>query len=62
MSIATTMKTNTDTLGRLRTHGQCGDSLDHVLNKLLDQIEDINEKTEIQEGVIDDEEGIIDDV
>ncbi len=34
------MKTNRETLDRLRNHGKCGDSLDNVLNKLLDKIED----------------------
>lgn len=46
MSDQTTMKTNTGTLDRLRTHGKCGDSLDNVLNKLLDKIEEKLEDVE----------------
>ena len=39
-----TMKTTRETLSRLRNHGKCGDSLDNVLNKVLDKIEDIEEE------------------
>jgi len=46
MSSQTTMKTNTHTLDRLRNHGKCGDSLDTVLNKLLDEI-DVEEEQDV---------------
>jgi len=50
----TTMKTNTGTLDRLRNHGKCGESLDNVLNKLLDKIDD--KLADVEERVTDLEE------
>lgn len=40
MSSQTTMKTTRESLHRLKKHGKCGDSLDNVLNKVLDKIEE----------------------
>jgi len=54
MSDQTTMKTNTGTLDRLRNHGKCGDSLDSVLNKVLDKID--NRLQDVEEKVADLEE------
>ncbi len=54
----TTMKTTSESLDRLRTHGKMGDSLDGVLNKVLDKIEgkleDLTDRVEDVEADIDD--------
>jgi len=39
----TTMKTTSESLDRLRSHGKMGDSLDGVLNKVLDKLEEEDE-------------------
>ena len=36
----TTMKTTRETLDRLRRKGKMGDSFDHVVNELLDELEE----------------------
>ncbi len=51
------MKTNQETLNRLRNHGKCGDSLDNVLNKLLDKIEDKIEDVAERVTDLEDEQG-----
>jgi len=55
----TTMKTQTSTLDRLRSHGKCGDSLDTVLNKVLNRIED--KLKDLEDKVADMEENLDDD-
>ena len=55
MESQTTMKTNTGTLDRLREHGKCGDSLDNVLNKLLDKIDEVADRVDDLEDDTDEE-------
>lgn len=57
MSKTSSMKTTTDTLDRLRTHGKMGDSLDNVVNRVLDKIEDLTDRVEDVEADIDEIEG-----
>jgi len=45
----TTMKIAKDTLERLREHGRMGDSFEDVVNKLLDESEEINDEDEEDE-------------
>jgi len=40
------MKTTRESLDRLRNHGKMGDSFDHVLNKVLDKIENAENECE----------------
>jgi len=39
----TTMKVSKDTLQRIRGHGKMGDSLEDVVNRLLDEIEKLGD-------------------
>ena len=45
----TTQKLDDETLDRVRDHGKMGDSFNGVLIRLLDRIEDLENKIEVQQ-------------
>ena len=49
----TTQRLEEETLDRVRDHGKMGDSFNRVLNKLLDEIDDLKHRLDEQEKDID---------
>lgn len=53
--LKTTQKLDSDTLERVRDRGRLGDSFNGVINRLLDRIEDLEEKLEDRDDTIKDQ-------
>ena len=45
----TTMKIKKETLERLREHGRMGDSFEQVVNRLLDDAEELEAEPEVED-------------
>jgi len=52
----TTQRLEEETLDRIRDHGKMGDSFNGVLNRLLDKIDDLEERLEEQRNEDEPEE------
>ena len=52
----TTQRLEEETLDRIRDHGKMGDSFNGVLNRLLDKIDDLEERLEEQRDEVEPEE------
>jgi len=61
----TTQRLEEETLDRVRNHGKMGESFNVVLNKVLDQIEDLKERldehdedlNQLEENQVEEEDG-----
>ena len=49
----TTQRLEEGTLDRIRDHGKMGESFNLVLNKVLDEIDDLHDRLDDQEEAID---------
>ncbi len=50
----TTQRIEEETLDRIRDHGKMGESFNVVLNKVLDEIDDLHERLDSHENELDD--------